>query len=346
MKKSAIALLHGAYWLAYFGLWTITIAAISQFEGITEGDVKFYGGVIIGAAIVPAIFSFYIFYFILFPHFNKTRKLVQTVIIGLLVSLLTFFIAAGTLKFTANMGWSCYQESDYYAILVVSFISFINGVIAFVLRGFITWSKEIKLKDELRDRNHKMELALVKSQLDPHFLFNTLNNIDVLILKDAEMASSYLNKLSDIMRFMLFETKTEKIPLKQEIAYIAKFVELQKIRTSNKNYVSLEVNGDVEGTMIAPLIFIPFIENAFKHTNNKKLEDAINIVISVTNDSITMDCKNKLDASRDSEVISHGLGQELIAKRLGLLYPNRHTLEITKTKKLFHVILKIEHEKA
>ena len=345
MKKSAIAFVHGAYWLAYLGLWAIAIAAISQFQGITEEDIKFYSGVILGIAIVPAISTFYIFYFILFPHFIQKKNLVQTISFGLIISFLSFFLAAGTLRFSANMGWSCYQESDYFAVLIVSFISLVNGVIAFVIRGFITWSKEIKLKDELREKNHKMELALVKSQLDPHFLFNTLNNIDVLILKDANLASSYLNKLSDIMRFMLFETKTEKIPLKQELEYIQKYVELQKIRTSNDHYVSFEVKGDIKEKKIAPLIFIPFIENAFKHTNNKKLQDAINIVITIEDDSITMDCKNKLDVSRGSEVISHGLGQELIAKRLELLYPNQHTLEIIQAENLFHVFLKIEHEK-
>jgi sensor histidine kinase YesM len=345
MKKSAIAFIHGGYWLAYFSLCAIAMTAISQFEGITEADLDFYCGVIFGIAVIPGIFSFYVYYFVLFPHFLKHKNLFQTIIIGLIFSFLTFFLAAATLRYTANMGWSCYGESNYLAILVVTFVSIVNGIIAFVIRGFITWYEELKLKDELRDKNHKMELALVKSQLDPHFLFNTLNNIDILILKDADMASSYLNKLSDIMRFMLFETKAEKIPLRQEIAYIEKFVKLQKIRTNNKAYVNFEVIGDVRDKKIAPLVFIPFIENAFKHTNNKKLDDAINILITVEDDVITMDCKNKLDPSRAKEATSHGLGQELITKRLRLLYPDLHTLEILRHENLFHVSLKILYEK-
>ena len=102
------------------------------------------------------------------------------------------------------------STGDFVAMtLFIAFIAFIAGVIALVIRGFITWVDEIKLKDELKQKNHETELALVKSQLDPHFLFNTLNNIDVLILKDQKVASEYLNKLSDIMRFMLFETKAD-----------------------------------------------------------------------------------------------------------------------------------------
>ncbi len=121
-----------------------------------------------------------------------------------------------------------------------------------------------------------MELALVKSQINPHFLFNTINNIDVLISKDAERASAYLNKLSDIMRFMLYETKPAKIPLPKELTYIEKFIELQKIRTTNEHYVNYSIKGDTANFMIPPMLLISFIENAFKYADNKKVENAIN----------------------------------------------------------------------
>ena len=85
------------------------------------------------------------------------------------------------------------------------------------MKGFFTWFSDIKLKEDLAEKNHQMEMALVKAQLDPHFLFNTINNIDVLIQKDPDIASQYLNKLSEILRFMLFETKAPKISLNKEI---------------------------------------------------------------------------------------------------------------------------------
>lgn len=102
----------------------------------------------------------------------------------------------------------------------MSFIAFIEGFVGFVIRGFIAWYSDIKVKEALLIKTHQTELALLKSQLDPHFLFNTLNNIDVLILKNPNIASEYLNKLSGIMRFMLYETKEEVIPLSKEIEYI------------------------------------------------------------------------------------------------------------------------------
>jgi LytS/YehU family sensor histidine kinase len=147
------------------------------------------------------------------------------------------------------------QESVTVGVIFISFVSLIIGIMALVTRGFITWYGELKLKEELKQKNHEMEIALVKSQLDPHFLFNTLNNIDILILKNATEASNYLNKLSDIMRFMLFETKTDKVLLSKEIEYIEKYIDLQKIRTANANYVNFEIVGSPKGKTIAPMVF-------------------------------------------------------------------------------------------
>ncbi|HTF28415.1 MAG TPA: histidine kinase, partial [Flavitalea sp.] len=149
---------------------------------------------------------------------------------------------------------------------VMTIIGVISGVVALVIKGFVTWVTEIKLKKALQEKNHEMEMALIKSKLDPHLLFNTINNIDALIIKDAVEASNYLNKLSDIMRFMLYETMADKILLSQEIEYIEKYIALQKIRTANLNYVHFEVFGIIGNRFIAPMVFIPFIENAFKHT--------------------------------------------------------------------------------
>jgi sensor histidine kinase YesM len=343
MKKSAISLFHISYWTAYLVLCLIVIGALSQSGGVSDEDLRFYAGVIVGVAIVPALFSFYTFYFFLFPNYLQKRKISQTVVASLLVSFGTFFIAAFTLKFTANMGFSCYAESNYLAVLIVGFISLVNGVVAFVIRGFVTWFNEIKMKEELQQKNHEMEMALVKSQLDPHFLFNTLNNIDILIIKDPQEASAYLNKLSDIMRFMLFETKTEEIPLERELEYINKFIELQKIRTANDHYVNYEVKGCPKNKKVAPMVFIPFIENAFKHSNNKKLKDAINIEIDIDNDQITMQCENKIDPNRHTKIESNGLGNALISKRLNLIYPGLHTLNVFRNTTSYKIDLSINY---
>ncbi|HXU26582.1 MAG TPA: histidine kinase, partial [Bacteroidia bacterium] len=167
----------------------------------------------------------------------------------------------------------------------------------------------------------------------------TINNIDVMITKDAAQASAYLNKLSDIMRFMLYETKTEKIPLSKELTYIEKYIDLQKIRTSNINYVNYHVEGDGSNLVIAPMLFIPFIENAFKHAENKKLDNAVNVKLTLSKEMIIFECENKFSEGATNTDEQSGLGNELIAKRLQLLYPNKHTLSVNNKNLTYNVKL-------
>ncbi|MEM8525294.1 MAG: histidine kinase [Bacteroidota bacterium] len=294
-------------------------------------------------ALFPSVSSFYIFYRFLFPKYLQQEKIKRSIIYGVGIAMLLSFFAVGIASLANGMSS---DATDLAASLVfslfISVVSFLCGMMGLVIRGFITWYEEIKLKQALQQKNQEMELALLKAQLDPHFLFNTINNIDVLLLKDAEAGSNYLNKLSDIMRFILFETKTEEIPLIQEITYIEKYIALQKIRTANEQYVDFEVIGIPDNQTIAPMAFIPFIENAFKHTTNKKIENAIKISIQIEDASIHLTCENKFDQYRKVEN-SNGLGNQLIEKRLQLLYPNRHTLQIENQNEMYRVDLSIQY---
>lgn len=229
-------------------------------------------------------------------------------------------------------------------ISMMTFLGLIAGSLSVIIKGFITWYDEIKIKEELNFKNHQVELALVKSQLDPHFLFNTINNIDTLILKNASLASEYLNKLSDILRFMLFETKTEKTDLSKEIEYLEKYIVLQKIRTSNDHFVNFTVKGNSNNIKISPMLFIPFVENAFKHAQNKKIEEAIRISIVIEDKKIHFECENKYTSTNHTPIHKSGLGNDLIKKRIELLYPTLHHLVITNQNNSYKVNLTIIHE--
>lgn len=220
--------------------------------------------------------------------------------------------------------------------------AFINGIIATMIKGFITWYKEIKLKEDLKKKNYEMELNLIKSQVNPHFLFNTLNNIDVLIDKDQMKASDYIKKLSDILRFMLYETKTEKIPVTQELTYIEKYIDLQNLRTVNPAFVNFSIKGNPGNRMSEPMLFIPFIENAFKHSFNKKEIHGIRISFDFKEDSIHFTCSNNYSENQSNNQKESGLGFGLIEKRLALLYPGRHQLAIQKANGRYTVNLTIQ----
>ena len=298
-------------------------------------------------AITPAVLGFYTFYSFLFTKYLKQKKILALFISGTIASIVCGVVGGFTM-FLLVPKMSLFADgmnSASWITAIMAIIALLNGGMGLIIKGFITWYNEIKLKEELNQKNYETELALVKSQLNPHFLFNTINNIDVLIEMDAKKASAYLNKLSDIMRFMLYETKTEKIPLDKELQYIEKYIDLQKIRSSNSNYVQYNVKGSAAGIMIEPMLFIPFIENAFKHAENNKMGNAVNINISVEQDNITFECENKYNTNALAETKYGGLGNEIIQKRLQLLYPKKHTLEIKRENDIYSVKLKLKlHE--
>lgn len=335
MKKYIVVLLHLGYWLMYSFLILMLLTALNHGRAYV-GFVLFKspGGI---AAFVPAIIGFYTFYGFLFAKFLAKKRIIR-----LFISIVVIILVAAII--TELIMYSGYRvdrslNTMFYAGLFLAFIALVNGIIGLVIKGFITWYGDIKVKVELNKKNYEMELALMKAQINPHFLFNTINNIDMLIQKDAGKASEYLNKLSDIMRFMLYETKTERITLEKELSYIEKYVELQKIRTTNLNYVKYEVKGSAGNLLIEPMLFIPFIENAFKHTENKKVENAIKICFVIEKDKIKFECENAYLADTPLKPEHSGLGNDLIQRRLVLLYPGKHTFEVINKNGIYKVNL-------
>ena len=352
MKKSVIVLLHLGFWACYFILIAIILAVYYRSStNVSNEESRILNALksLFLFAFIPSFISYWSYYFLLFPKYLQHKRIFLSIIHGILISagaalfgyiLIRYSIESGSIT-DMDDGGKHGRSTAATVIVAMTLIGMVSGVVALVIKGFINWFNEKKLKEALKEKNHEMEMALIKSKLDPHLLFNTINNIDALILKDAVEASNYLNKLSDIMRFMLYETMADKILLSQEIEYIEKYIDLQKIRTVNINYVQFAVTGILGNKMIAPMVFIPFIENAFKHTNNKKLENAITVNILITDETIKLVCVNKFDSRPSVKQNSSGLGNELIQKRLHLIYPGKHTLEVHKNNEMYTVNLTI-----
>lgn len=349
MKKGVIVLLHAGYWLIYLLLIFVIMLLLVPGGGRSKLHivlVNAFSSPFGFTTITSAILGFYLFYTIIFGRLLQRKKIMLLFVFGLLgviscgiITYLLLNVLFPHLVKVAN------HAEIVGIILIIAALSLLNGIIGLVMRGFISWYGDIKLKEDLNRKNYEMELALVKSQINPHFLFNTINNIDVLIEVDAAKASAYLNKLSDIMRFMLYETKTAQIPLAKELAYIEKYIDLQRIRTSNPGYIQYKIEGQPGNIMVEPMLFIPFIENAFKHAVSKRDGTAVNIKFIIEdNNAVTFECENNYSAIAVKPEHS-GLGNELISKRLQLLYPGRHTLTINNSNKLYTVKLALfNHE--
>lgn len=297
--------------------------------------------------LLPAILGFYSFYSFLFSRYLNKRKLLAFLLVGITIVISCGILPVSIMMFTLPEEWRVKNNFVEFLAMIgfLSMLALINGIIGLVMRGFITWYGDIRIKEELQRRNYETELALIKSQLNPHFLFNTINNIDVLIEKDPEKASAYLNKLSGIMRFMLYETKSGQVPLAKELEYIERYIELQRIRTSNERYVTYEVKGAAGNRMIEPMLFIPFIENAFKHAEYKKNEDAVKIEFVLEPQEIHFRCQNRYIHELKDKPDAGGLGNELIRRRLELLYPGKHNMSVSKENGFYKVVLTIiDHE--
>lgn len=184
-------------------------------------------------------------------------------------------------------------------------------------------------KAELENKNKTSELALLRSQLNPHFLFNTLNNIDSLILTAPDKASDAIIKLSDIMRFMLYDTSTDTVSLDKEINYLKSYISLQQIRMKDPGFVKVDISGNCNGKTIAPMLFIPFVENAFKHGLKNVPSPGIKIKLDCQKDSVNFEVKNWVDPNVEvNKDKGSGIGLANTRRRLELLYPGRHEIII------------------
>ena len=198
-----------------------------------------------------------------------------------------------------------------------------------------------RLKQTEAEKLHA-ELAYLKAQVNPHFLFNTLNSIYSLALEKSDRTPDAIVKLSSLMRYVLLETSREKVPLEQELTYLSDYIQLQQTRFEGSSFVDFSISGQSEGKSIAPLLLIPFIENAFKHGVNPEEPSAILIRIDIMDDQLILLVTNKKLASPQPTPIPSGLGIQNTRLRLQLLYPARFILNIDDGTKDFSVSLTLK----
>ena len=327
MTRGAVALLHAGYWALYCLLLVVVLLMLrAPHAGPAMAGVAASWPILL-LAIVPNAGAFYAGYGLLSARLARR----ELAVVGILSAVVCLGTAAAGLLLAYLMFGPRQPVFAQWSELVGAAASFaalaaIHLSIAVVMRGFVAWYGDLAIKEELTRRTHEMELALVRSRLDPHFLFNTLNNIDVLIARDPAAASDYLNKLSGLLRYVLYDTRGGQVPLGDELGYIDKYVALERIRTRSARRSTHQVVGDPSGLSIAPMTFIPFIENAFKHTEGIKDDEAIVSRIVIDGRRIAFECTNKCQVEPPAAATG-GIGNELIRRRLALLYRDRHSLE-------------------
>lgn len=206
-----------------------------------------------------------------------------------------------------------------------------------------SYSNNIQLKQsELEKRNVRSELGVLRSQINPHFLFNVLNNIDSLIYEDKEKASNAIFLLSKIMRYMLKESNEEKALLQSELEYIKDYLELAKLSFENPGFLEFNFSGDFSGKQVPPLLFIALIENTIKHCNKQSSIPGIKIDFNVLSENVELRTSNYIKRN-DFKLPDAGSGNGLknVEKRLNLLFGENYVFEIKSNMDKFEVYLKI-----
>ncbi|NVO20172.1 MAG: sensor histidine kinase [Bacteroidetes bacterium] len=283
--------------------------------------------------LIYPLVVFYLFYGYFSPRLVKQKTYSKYILPGLFILVVPFGLVAllSTFIFSVDLG--------FYSTLSLAYVF----TLFFSVSGFFFFLLEYWFRTEkLARQNLQSELALLKNQVNPHFLFNTLNNIDSLIKKNAGKASETLLKLSDILRYMIYDTNAEKVQLSSEIMHIESYIELQKLQFANRELVSFSVEGDPGKISIAPMLFIPFVENAFKHCTDKCNPGAIRFTFTIQGGQVLFVAVNQFEKSKIiNKDYASGVGLNNVKRRLEIIYPGLHTLSIKEESSTFIVTLSV-----
>ncbi len=334
-------LIHVLFWIAYMGIFTFV-------EGGYDHEFKeaFY----FELAFFPfRLFTTYLNYFWLLPWFLLKRRFARYIIYSILSIIIASFLHRLLIhSYLSDLLFPGWERGDFWtmykflqsAMIITSPAIFIIG-----LAVMSRWVSSERKAEMLRNGKVKAELSYLRSQINPHFFFNTLNNLYGLALKKSDKTPEVVLKLSELMSYILYEADHDRIALSKEIDQIERYVGLEQIRYGNRFTVDMEVLGDIDALEIPPLLLLPFVENSFKHGVNKSSRDgAISIRIEMQERDFHFRVSNKVIANQRPPIDTsghNGLGIANVRKRLMLLFPDKHDLNYHETEGEFIVNLHI-----
>ena len=284
------------------------------------------------SVIVVSLFPVYYHFFLFEKYFYRKRYLTYAVL--LIAALLPYAFLAKAFSVLV------FGEKATLFGMLFSFVYIILITTSFkVLKRSIN---ERLLLQEIKAKQVQTELSLLKAQINPHFLFNTLNNLFGMARRQDKAAADGIARLSHLMRYMIYESNVDRINLKKEIHQIKRLIELQKLRYSkdDKIDINFQTEGDTESVRIPPMLLIPFVENAFKHGISLKTPSFIHIRLKVEESGLQFSVRNSVHPTKSKrEIDNAGLGLKNVKRRLELLYPDSHELTYQDSGKTFEIHL-------
>lgn len=317
-------LYHAAFWIVFVTVFTLFFGSKYGYEESFKDVVRES----LSYALVV-----YVNILFLIPRFLLRRKYGQY-IFYLLCSLVVMVPVHSAVEYynfynvEELKGQVRFERLAFFSLINISLVLALTTG----LKLGMEWFSQQQRNQELERERLQAELKFLKSQINPHFLFNTLNNLYALSLQKSDKAPEMILKLSEMMRYLLYESNEKMVPLANEIRCMENYIELERIRQDERTRIQLEINCKENGKMIAPLLFIPFLENSFKHGVNSAIEAGwIHIRLDEKDGALFFEVENNKPAKPMKKGSENGIGLQNVKRRLELIYPQKHELTISDT---------------
>lgn len=322
-------------WLAYTLIW---IWIISNFIDLTPSVIR------VLAITIPEMILFYLNLYYFIPRFlDGNSRVNYFMVIFIVIGIATFLGASADLYLDLKIPFHNFKHLErplYTSYVARFFMSVMPIIVSSLVNRSMQVRKQREESLELKNKMLEAETKALKAQINPHFLFNSMNNIYALAQAKSDKAPAAIMHLSDILRFVTYDSNQNEVDLKDEIKTIESFIMLQALKDEDQSNIRIEIENQNGHYKIAPLLLIPFIENCFKHSNHDDKEKGwITIQLKAANGQIHLLCKNSKPDQKMHHDKTGGVGLENVKKRLALLYPNQHQLSISDTESKYEIEL-------
>ncbi|WP_430815845.1 sensor histidine kinase [Carboxylicivirga sp. RSCT41] len=345
-SNSLIANILNNRWFQHFSYWVLFVMFFALAWGTHDDNyLKTISVELINLPVKIALVYIVIYY--LFPRFLYQGK----VWLFITLFLATILVASILQRITDNLiivdtffpEWT--KEPTFNIVQLIRGAVNISSVLAIPMTvKLMEYLSNVQQREQsLAKDKLEAELTFLKNQVQPHFLFNTLNSLYSLILKKSDQSLEVVLKLSDLLRYMLYETNVEQVQLYKEIESIKSYLELEKIRYGDRVELSLNIWGEQRGQSIAPMLILPFLENSFKHSTRGFSGQAwITIEMGIRENDFILKVENSIPDEISESPAASGIGLQNVNRRLNLMYPNKHELKIVSSEDSYQVVLKLK----
>ena len=325
VQRNRVILIHASFWAVYISFFIYWLSSFQRAPDVDWGRVF----TIVSIHITAAILISYLNYFYFLPKFLFKQKVVSFLIIFTVAFSIIVYSRIQLERYFID-GFTQQEEYLYRPRFVVQLIFSHLSIVIFVslLRFAADWLDLQTTRKEIEKEKLTAELNFLKAQVNPHFLFNTLNNLYYLAYSKSENTTEVIEKLSQMMRYMIYDSNYPQVQLNKEIEYMQNYISLEKLRLSDKVKIQFSIEGDPDSVRITPLILITFLENAFKHgVTNTSQESWINVGLDCKPNQLHFSVANsKPPVSRVDE--KSGIGLQNVKRRLDLSYPGKYMLKM------------------